>query len=337
MESSRKKQTVVSGIRATGKLHLGNYLGAMRNFVVLQEQYDCYFFIADYHSLTTEDDAGNLKAHLVPIVIDYLAIGLDPEKCVLFAQSSVPEIAELTLLLSMVQPKADLESLPTWREKKEDQEAKGKIATLGLFNYPMLMAADILIQKAALVPVGKDQLPHIYFARDVARRFNARYGETFPSPDILEGKAIRVPGLDGADKMGKSSGNTIDLIESAGDIRKKLAVAVTDTNRKRRQDIGNPFECNIFALHELISDPALVSQMQAGCQSAGIGCVDCKRALGNEIIKLLGPFQQRRAEIKPDYAEEVLREGGKRARESAQRTVREVREKMGLPNLDDRR
>jgi len=267
--------------------------------------------------------------------MDYLAIGLDPEVCTIFAQSSVPEIAELALLLSMVQPAADLLSLPTYKEKVESQAKKGEVVTSGLLFYPVLMAADILIQKATVVPVGKDQLPHIYFTRDVARRFNEQFGQTFPLPNALEGKTIRVPGLDGTEKMGKSEGNTIDLTEPEDSIRKKIATAVTDPSRKRRQDPGNPFVCNIYALHELISSPDLVQWAQKGCQTASIGCLECKCGLSENIVQLLRPFQEKREQIAqlPGYAEEVLREGGKKARATAKQLVLEVREKMGLPNL----
>ena len=324
-----KREIVVSGIRATGRLHLGNYFGAMKNFVDLQNDYECYFFIADYHSLTTESDADSLKGYLLPIVKDYLAIGLDPNKCVLFAQSSVPEIAELALLLSMIQPQTTLD-MPTWQAKKKEQEIKGKSASCGLYYYPILMAADILIQKAVLVPVGKDQIPHIDFTKDVARRFNNRYGQTFPIPNILEGKAIKVPGLDGTDKMGKSEGNTIDLIDKPEDVLRKLSVAVTDTARKRREDPGNPFICNIYSIHELVSEAQLVEYIKDSCKTAVIGCLECKKKLGNGINKLLAPFQEHRAKISDDYAHDVLREGGKKARTNACKTIDEVRDKMGL-------
>jgi len=326
------KPIVVSGIRATGKLHLGNYLGAMRNFVLLQQDYECYFFIADWHSLTTEEDAGKVKDNLLPIVIDYLAAGLDPRMCAIFAQSSIPEIPELALLLSMVEPVSDLEVLPTYKEKMELQKKSGKTVTAGLFFYPILMAADILIQKATVVPVGKDQLPHIFCARDIAQRFNARFGITFPLPNALEGKAVRVPGLDGTNKMGKSQDNTIELVESEESITMKLATAVTDPARKRRNDPGNPFECNIFDLHELVSPPDAIEWAKQGCKSAGIGCLECKKKLSEAIVKLLAPFQERRAEIaaKPGYAEEILHEGTKKARFNAKRVLEEVREKMGL-------
>lgn len=327
------KQIVVSGIRATGKLHIGNYFGAMRNFVTLQEEHDCFFFIADYHSLTTEEDAEALRTHLLPIVKDYLAVGLDPAKCTLFAQSSVPEIAELALLLSMVQSKTELEGLPTWKEKEKAQTDGGKLVSAGLFFYPVLMAADILIQRATIVPVGKDQLPHLEFTRDIARRFNNRYGQTFPICNALEGGAIKVPGLDGKEKMGKSDGNTIDLMEPAEAVFRKLSTAVTDTNRKRRQDPGDPYACNMFALHELISSPTTVEEIKAGCKTATIGCVDCKKMLGGNINKFLAPFQERYHAISDEHARQVLIDGGERARKTARQTVDEVRDKMGLPNL----
>jgi len=327
------KQIVVSGIRATGELHIGNYFGAMRNFVELQDEFNCFFFIADYHSLTTEENAEALKTFLLPIVKNYLAVGLDPAKCTLFAQSSVPEVAELALLLSMVHPKNELEGLPTWKEKEISQATGGKIVSAGLFFYPILMAADILIQKATVVPVGKDQLPHLEFTRDIARRFNNRYGQTFPVCGAHGGIGIKVPGLNGTGKMGKSEGNTIDLVETPESVAKKLSVAVTDTNRKRRQDPGDPRACNIFALHELISPPTTVEEIRAGCQAATIGCVDCKRILGGNINKLLAPFQERYRQISDDLARQVLIDGGNRARKTARQTVDEVRDKMGLPSF----
>lgn len=327
--SIMKKEIVVSGIRATGKLHLGNFLGAMRNFTELQENYDCYFFVADYHSLTTETNPEKLRANLMEIVMDYLAIGLNPAKCTIFTQSSVLEIAELSLLLSMVQPAGDLERLPTYQEKKKSQE---KNINAGLLFYPVLMAADILIQKATLVPVGKDQLPHIRFTRELAKRFNRRYENTFPMPEALESKAVRVPGLDGTEKMGKTAGNTINLDDSPEQIERKIAVAVTDVARKKREDPGNPLICNLFAIHELISSSDTIECVRKKCPKAGIGCIECKKILSNGIIEILKPIQQRRLEIvsNPDHVIAVLHKGGIKARESAKKTVDEVREKMGL-------
>ncbi|MFH1713995.1 MAG: tryptophan--tRNA ligase [Candidatus Nealsonbacteria bacterium] len=327
------KERVVSGIRATGQLHLGNYLGAMRNFVDMQEKYECFFFIADYHTLTTAPNPETIRQNLPEIVLSYLAIGLDPEKCTIFAQSSVPEITELTLLLSMIQPVSELERLPTYKDKKKNQP---KNINLGLLSYPVLMAADIIIQKANLVPVGRDQLPHIELTQKITERFNRRYGDTFPVPKALIEKAITVPGLDGTGKMGKSEVNAIDLIDEPEVVYQKIKVAVTDTNRKRRSDSGNPFECNLYTIHEqLTSDPfhdPLVKSILEGCKTAAIGCVECKERLSARVVELLKPFQERRKELasKLDYVQQVLHEGGLKARKTAQETVAEAREKMGL-------
>lgn len=323
------KKIIVSGIRPTGKLHLGNYLGAMKIFAELQENYNCFFFAADYHSLTTETNPDNLRTSLPEIIADYLASGLDPEKCTIFAQSSVPEIPELALLLSMIQPAGELQRLPTFREKAEKQ-TEG--ANAGLLLYPVLMAADILVQKAHLVPVGKDQLPHIYLTQDLAKRFNERFGLTFPMPEVYEGKPIKVPGLDGTEKMGKSEGNTINLTDKPETINQKIAVAVTDTARKRRTDPGNPFICNLFAIHELISLGKTVEEIKKGCQTAEIGCIECKKILSDGIIELLKPFQVKREEItaKTGLVKEVLYEGGLKARKTAKKTLEEVRDKMGI-------
>ena len=323
------RPVVVSGIRATGRLHLGNYLGAIRNFVPLQESHVCYYFIADYHTLTSLTDPEQLRGNLTEIVLDYLAAGLDPEKCIIFAQSSVPEIAELALLLSMVTTVGELQRCPTFKEKVRTQPDN---VNLGLLSYPVLMAADILIQKAALVPVGEDQIPHIEMTQAIARRFNQRYGEVFPIPEALLQKAIRVPGLDGSSKMGKSTGNTIELTDPPDVIRAKIAEAVTDTERRRRLDPGRPWECNLYALHEFVNDEGAVSQINADCRSAAIGCVDCKQMLATATIAFLEPFQTRRIEAAcdSDYPERLLHWGGQRARQRAAETVEEVREKMGL-------
>jgi tryptophanyl-tRNA synthetase len=325
----KEKQVVVSGIRATGKLHLGNYLGAMRNFVDMQNEYNCFFFVADYHTLTTTPDPNQLRSNLPEVILDYLAAGLDPERCTLFAQSSVPEIAELSLLLSMVAMVGELQRCTTFKEKVRSQPEN---VNLGLLSYPVLMAADILIQKANLVPVGEDQLPHLEITRSLAKRFNHRYGETFPEPKALLEKAIRVPGLDGTEKMGKSEGNTIDLTDNPWIIKKKIAVAVTDPARKRRHDPGSPYECNLYALHEYVSSQEFLKKVYDGCRSADIGCVECKEELSRGIINLLTPFQEGRKKIasQTNYVIEVLRQGGLKARQSAQENIKEVREKMGL-------
>lgn len=326
-----KPQVVLSGIRATGKMHLGNYLGAMKNFVDLQntEGYQCFYFVADYHTLTTNPDPNELKTNLPGIVLDYLAAGIDPTKSTLYAQSSVPELAELCLLIGMVTPIGELMRCPTFKEKARKQPDN---VNHGLFTYPVLMAADILGPKADIVPVGEDQLPHVEITRFIASRFNNRYGEVFKLPEALIEKAIRVPGLDGTDKMGKSEGNTIDLSDSADVVWEKLRVAVTDEKRERRIDPGRPYLCNLYALHEFVSPKELVKEIDEGCRSAGIGCVECKKELAGNITAILDPLQQRRAKIAKDqdYIRQILHDGGQRARAVIQRTVNEVRDRMGL-------
>lgn len=330
-----KKEIIVSGIRPTGKMHLGNYLGAMRVFAELQEKYECFFFAADFHSLTDRKDSKGIKEDLPEIIMDYLASGLDPEKCTIFAQSSVPEIPELALLLSMIQPIGKLLRLGTFKEKAEKIKKQGRSPNAGLLCYPVLMAADILIQKAGWIPVGKDQLPHIELARALARRFNNLYGKTFPMPQVFEKKPIKVPGLDGTEKMGKSEDNAILLTDSPDAIKQKIAIAVTDTDRKRRNDPGNPFVCNLFTMHELVSPKDVVEEVKTGCQAAKIGCLECKKMLSSKIIDLLKPFQEKRKEIaaKPSLVKEVLHQGGLKARKTAKETVNEVREKMGLSSF----
>lgn len=321
------KSVVVSGIRATGRLHLGNFIGAMGNFPPLQDANDCYFFVADYHTLTSLTKPEELVSNLPEIVADYLAVGLDPAKSVIFAQSSVPEIAELALLLSNVTPVSELQRCPTFKEKLKSQPEN---VNAGLFNYPVLMAADILIQKANIIPVGEDQIPHIEMTRMIASKFNQRYGDFFPIPSALVEKAVRVPGLDGSGKMGKSDGNTIDLRDTPDVIRQKIKVAVTDTGRKRRNDPGNPYNCRLFDIHEFVTDMTKVEEIKSQCQQATIGCVDCKCILAESVIAYLAPFQAERAKIDRDYAMHVLHSGGKKARQNAQKTVSAVRELMGL-------
>lgn len=263
------------------------------------------------------------------IVLDYLAAGIDPEKSILYAQSSVPELAELCLLLGMVMPIGELQRCPTFKEKARKQPDN---VNLGLFSYPVLMAADILGPKASLVPVGKDQLAHLEITRSIAQKFNARYGEIFPLPTALEEKAIKVPGLDGTPKMGKSDGNTIDLTDSPETIQRKISIAVTDPQRQRRSDKGHPAKCNIFHLHEFVSGNELTSEIKEGCKTAKIGCVDCKKHLSNNVVALLQPFQETRERLKKDQdgVNTILKKGGEQARKIIQKTVTEVRERMGL-------
>lgn len=330
------KKTVLSGIRATGKLHLGNYLGAMRYFVKLSqdESKKCFFFIANLHTLTTKIDPDDIKRDLKEIVLDFISVGINPEKSIIFAQSSVPETCELNWLLGCLASVAELERMPHFKEKKDKKIALGEIINAGLLTYPVLMAADILGPRANLVPVGEDQHPHVELARNLARRFNTIYGNTFPIPELLESEAIRVPGLDGTGKMGKSDQNTIDLSDSPDTIKNKLAKAVTDPARIRRKDPGNPLNCNIYALHKLISAGEELKEVHSGCLSAGIGCIECKNIISKNIIDILAPIQQKKYELfikGSHYALEVLHEGGKRAQKIITATVEEVKDKMGVP------
>lgn len=324
---------VLSGIRATGRLHFGNFLGAVRNFVdYMQGDNLCLYFIADWHTLTTLDDPETLRGNVVEIAKDYLAAGLDPDQAIIYAQSSVPEIAELSLYLSMMQPLGDLMSIPTYKELVRKNPNR---VTHGLLTYPVLMAADILGPKATMVPVGEDQVPNVELARDIARRFNERFGQTFELPRMMS-EMVKVPGLDGQ-KMGKSeSDNAIDINAPMEEVRRLYATkGVTDPNRVKLQDPGDPYnECrSVYPLHEMITDGERDSrQIAQACMSAQIGCSDCKVALCDSIAKYLEPFQERRRELdgKTDEVTEILVEGGKRARAIVSETTAEVRDKMGV-------
>jgi tryptophanyl-tRNA synthetase len=331
-----QKTVVLSGIRATGRLHLGNYLGAMRHFAELSQDQGkkCFFFIANLHTLTTRVEAELIQRDLQEIVLDYLAAGIDPEKSVIFAQSSVPETSELSWLLACLTPVSSLTILPHFKDKKDKMEELGQTVNAGLLFYPVLMAADILGPRANLVPVGEDQYPHVELTREIARRFNNIYGETFPEPQTLKGEDTRVPGLDGTGKMGKSDGNTIDLIDSPEKIWEKISRAVTDPARVKRTDPGKPEICNVFGLHQMISQPAEIAYVQTNCRNAGIGCLDCKKILSDNIIALLTPFQTRRQELAQKgalFIADILHDGGQRARAVIAATVQEVKEKMGVP------
>ncbi len=327
------RETVLSGIRATGRLHFGNFLGAVQNFVEYQKQgHRCLYFIADWHTLTTLNNPDELRGHLIEIVKDYLAAGLDPDNSVIYAQSSVPEIAELCLYLSMVQPLGELQTIPTFKDLVRKQPDR---VNLGLITYPVLMAADILGPKATLVPVGEDQIPNVELARSLARKFNARFGDIFVVPEMMT-KMIRVPGLDG-EKMGKSEAdNAIDINSPMPDILKRYQQkGVTDPNRKFAKDPGDPYNgCrSVYAIHELVTEGEVETrQIANACLTASIGCVECKRRLVEGIAKLLIPFQERRRALdnQTAYVEDVLRSGGQRARALIAPTVALVREKMGI-------
>jgi tryptophanyl-tRNA synthetase len=324
-------KTILSGIRATGRLHFGSYLGAVKHFVDFQKQQDnhCLYFIADFHTLTTLDNPAELRGNLIEIVKDYLAAGLDPEKSIIYAQSSIPEIATLAMYLGMMQPLGELQRIPTFKDlvrKNPDH------VTHGIISYPVLMAADILGPRANIVPVGSDQVPNVELARNLAVSFNKRYGDTFVVPEMLE-EMIKVPGLDGG-KMGKSeSENAIGISMSKGEIFDRYKRGVTDATRVRRNDPGSTSNClSVFPVHKLVSSHEDVARITQGCQSGTLGCSDCKTLLVESVWKVLEPFQDRRAEIaeKDDMVREILHEGGKKARKLILPTIAEVAEKMGI-------
>jgi tryptophanyl-tRNA synthetase len=317
-------------MRPTGKLHLGNYLGALENWVVLQDTHDCYFFVADWHALTTgASKSSEVPANTVEMVADWLGAGLDPARTTLFVQSLVPEHAELHLLFSMVTPLGWLERVPTYKEMVEQLGLESP--SYGLLGYPLLQAADILMYKPRWVPVGVDQVPHIELTREVARRFNTTFRAVFPEPDAKLTEIPKVPGTDGR-KMSKSYDNAIYLADSPDAVTAKIRPMVTDPARKRRSDPGNPDVCPVFDLHRIFTPAADREWAATGCRTAGIGCLDCKDALLKHMRPRLAGIRERRQAFaeKPDAIVEVLREGSRRARAVAARTMDEVRAAVGL-------
>ena len=321
-----KNKRVVSGMRPTGKLHLGHYHGVLSNWKELQEAYECFFFVADWHSLTTEyDNTEGIRDSIADMVLDWLSFGIDPEKCVVFQQSRVAAHAELNLMLSMITPVSWLERNPTYKEMLENLAAKD-LSTFGFLGYPVLMAADIIVYKAARVPVGHDQLPHLEITREIARRFNYLYGEVFPEPEALLTETPKVLGIDGR-KMSKSYGNAIFLSETADETRKKIMSMVTDTLRPRRSDPGEPDRCVAFNLHRLYVPEEKRAEIVESCRGAQIGCVDCKKVLAECVVEVMAPFRARRAELDavPGLVADVLAEGSRKASLEADRTVAEAK------------
>ena len=320
-----EKQRIVSGMRPTGPLHLGHYFGVIVNYVKLQEDYDCFYFVADWHALTSEyANPTKIKGFVPGLVKDWVASGLDPDKCVIFQQSVVKEHAELHLLLSMTTPLGWLERCPTYKEQKTELAQK-ELNTYGFLGYPVLQAADILLYKPCAVPVGKDQLPHLELTREIARRFNhLNETELLPEPaDMLTAEA-KLPGLDGR-KMSKSYGNSIMLSETMDDIMPKVRGMKTDENRLRKSDPGDPDICNLYPYHKLMTDPAKLPEIQEGCRNASWGCVDCKKVLMESMETFLTPFQERRAACTDERVADILADGNKRARAFAEKTMDEVR------------
>jgi tryptophanyl-tRNA synthetase len=332
--SNQLRKRVLSGMRPTGKLHLGNYMGALDNWVRMQDEYECFFTIVDWHALTTDyADTSHVKENSLEVALDWLAAGIDPEKSVMFIQSHVPEHAELHLLLSMITPLGWLERVPTYKEQQQNIKDKD-LGTYGFLGYPLLQAADILVYKANVVPVGEDQVAHIELTREIARRFNGFYGQrgdVFPEPQSLLTRAPKLPGTDGR-KMSKSYGNTILLTDPEPVVRQKLKTMVTDPARVRRTDPGNPDVCPVGDLHKIFSSKETMEKVNTGCRSASIGCIECKSWAADGLVQLLNPMQERRRKFEenPRLAWDILEAGTKRAQAAAGKTMEDVRAAMGM-------
>jgi tryptophanyl-tRNA synthetase len=332
--STQSRKRVLSGMRPTGKLHLGNYVGALDNWVRMQDEYQCFFCVVDWHALTTDyADTSRVKENSLEVMLDWLAAGLDPEKSVMFMQSHVPAHAELHLLFSMITPLGWLERVPTYKEQRENIKDKD-LGTYGFLGYPVLQAADILIYKADVVPVGEDQVAHVELTREIARRFNNFYGQrgsVFPEPQALLTRAPKLPGTDGR-KMSKSYGNTILLSDPEPVIRQKLKTMVTDPARVRRSDPGNPDVCPVGDLHKIFSSKQTMANVNEGCRSASIGCIECKGWAADALVQLLNPMQERRKKFEenPRLAWDILEAGTARASQAAAETMADVRQAMGM-------
>jgi tryptophanyl-tRNA synthetase len=326
-----KKGRVFSGARPTGRQHLGNYLGAMRNYVNLQDEYDCVYCIVDLHALTTLETTENLRQNIYEMALDWLAVGIRPEESIIFIQSQVPQVTELHTILSMVTPLGKLTDLPTFKEKIRDQPNN---VNYGLVGYPVLMTADIVLYKTQVVPVGIDQAPHLEFAREIVRSFNYRYKTAALIEPQMKGTEIpKVLGIDGSQKMGKSLDNHIELAATPEETQKRVMQMVTDPQRMRRSDPGNPDICNVYSLHKIFSSVEEVENINVECRQAGIGCVDCKKLFAKNLNAHLEPFRACRADLdrEPDRVWDILFEGAKRARSIAEETMLEVRQAIGLP------
>jgi tryptophanyl-tRNA synthetase len=329
--SPSSSQVLVSGLRPTGRVHLGNYFGAIRNWVQLQDQYESYIFVADWHALTSDyADPSNIRQSTFEAVADLLAAGIDPDKCTIFLQSEVKEHAELHLLLSMITPLPWLERVPTFKDQQA-QLTDRDLNTYGFLGYPLLQTADVIIYRADFVPVGEDQASHLELSREIVRRFNNFYGPVFPEPKVLLTATPKVPGLDGR-KMSKSYGNTIPLTASADEIRKLAMSMFTDPNRIKRTDPGNPDICNLFQFHRLFSTPETIRRVDHECRTAKIGCVDDKKLIAQIMIDALAPIRERREKIDrdPSIVWDVLRQGSEKARRRAGETLALVRRAMKI-------
>jgi len=328
------RQRIMSGMRPTGNLHLGNYFGALENWVRLQEEYECFFSIVQWHALTTSyEETAGIKDNIIEMAIDWLSAGLDPKKSTIFIQSSIKEIAELHLLLSMIIPLSWLERCPTYKDQLVQLKEKN-ITTYGFLGYPNLMATDILVHKASVVPVGEDQLPHLELTRELARRFNYMFGDTFPEPQAKMNQIKVLPGLDGR-KMSKSYDNTISLSDSPDIIREKVRQMITDPQKIKKNDPGHPEICAVYAFHKVFTE-SRHQEICEVCKAGGMGCVSCKKDLAENIISFMAPMYEKRQALlrDKDSIMDILKSGNRRAREEAAKTLAEVREKMKLMELE---
>lgn len=320
---------IFSGIQPSGDIHVGNYVGAIRNWVDLAGRYECIFSVVDYHAITIEYDVDVMQRRVLETATILVACGLTPDRCTVFVQSHVPEHTELAWIFNCVTPIGELERMTQFKEKGRQHRDN---INMGLLGYPVLQAADILIYKANYVPVGEDQVQHVELSREIARKFNGRYGNVFPEPKAILSSAPRILGLDGQSKMSKSMNNYIGLLEPREAIWEKLRTAVTDVNRQRRSDPGDPDKCNIFNMHKAFSKPDQISSVDHNCRSAGIGCIDCKKLLFENMMHELEPIQRRVKEMneRPDYIVDLLKSGARRCKSIVERVMDEVRSKIGI-------
>jgi tryptophanyl-tRNA synthetase len=326
-----KKGRVFSGARPTGRQHLGNYLGAIKNYVALQDEYECVYCIVDLHALTTVEDTLDLKQNTYEMALDWLAAGIRPKETIMFVQSHVPEVTELHTLLSMVTPLGKLTELPTFKEKVRQQPDN---VNYGLVGYPVLMTADIVLYKTNVVPVGIDQAPHLEFAREIVRSFNYRFNtKVLVEPQMKNTEYPKILGIDGKEKMSKSLNNHIELAATPEETAARVREMVTDPARVKRSDPGNPDICNVFTMHKIFSPPPDIEMVNVECRRAGIGCVECKALYAKNLNQHLEPFRAKRAQFasKPDLVPEILNDGAARARVIAQKTMGEVRDALQLP------
>jgi tryptophanyl-tRNA synthetase len=325
------KERVLSGMQSSGKLHIGNLIGALSNWVKLQDKYDCYYFVADWHSLTTGyAEPSSIKESTKDLLVNFLAAGLDPEKCTIFIQSRVLEHAELHLLLSMITPLGWLERVPTYKEKQQELKERD-LSNYGFLGYPLLQTADIIIYRAKYVPVGIDQVPHLEISREIARRFNYLYREIFPEPEALLTEFPKVPGIDGR-KMSKSYDNAVYLSDSPKEVEQKIRTMVTDPARVKKTDIGNPELSPVYQLHKIFSSKEEQEEVAKGCRTAGIGCIDCKKILIRNLFAVMEPIWAKRNELmnNPDLLLDIVNKGTEKARRVSEETMQLVREAMGL-------